>query len=99
MGTEYNNNMDDSLSREQAQECLGCRSTKSGAVVSMDSVCTSLGSASDEHCSVDCVHKEPRKVDTKELEAAIWSACWGLMITYEEAVEAIAKHCKPEELQ
>lgn len=30
----------------------------------------------------------------RELEWAIWNACWGLMITFDEAKSAIAKYCE-----
>ena len=32
--------------------------------------------------------------EKRELEAAIWQACWGLMITFDEDATAVAKYCK-----
>lgn len=53
--------------------------------------------AADEHCAMDYIHKEPHEMDEqekRELEAAIWRACWTLMITFDEAKAAVAKYCQ-----
>ena len=97
VATECNHNMDDRTSWEQAQERLGDRSVQPSVVAGLDHCRADVGASADEPSAVDCLREEPCEVDAKgkrELERAIWNACWGLMITFDEAKAAIEKYCK-----
>ena len=97
MGTERDHYLDDGVGREQAPPCLAGRAVQSGALAGLDSSRASVGLAADEHCAMDYIHKEPHEMDEqekRELEAAIWRACWTLMITFDEAKAAVAKYCQ-----
>ena len=97
VATERNNNLDDRAGWEQEPARMGGGPLQSGVVVGVDSSRSGVGTSANESCAMDRLHKEPREMDTKEkreLEAAIWRAYFGLMITLGEAETAIAKYCK-----
>lgn len=97
MAIERNNNLDDCTSREQEQARMGDRAAQSGVVAGLDHCRAGVGFAANEHRTLDRLREEPCEMDAKEkreLEAAIWRACWALMVTFDEAEAAIAKYCK-----
>lgn len=97
VATECNHNLDDCAGREQAQERLGGGAMQSGSLAAVDRSGAGVGLAADERGTVDRLREEPREMDAnekRELEDAIWRACWDCMITFDESQAAIAKYCK-----